>query len=153
QNFSVRTCAAQTIDTIRWIPKEREERVSFYVAKGWFERAASTGVDAIPALQLTLQTAPVSAAVRAVDALGRIPDPSVVKLLCGALHSPEPAVCIAATDSLGKIGGTEAVEALTGCLRNSMGQIRAAAAQALGILGAAEATAQICQLLTDKEWE
>jgi len=153
QNFVVRTCAAQTIDTIRWIPKERDERVSFYVAKGWFERAATNGVDAIPALQLALETAPVSAAVRAVDALGRISHPSVVKLLRGALKSSEPAICIAATDALGRIGGADAVEALIESLRSNMTQIRAAAAQALGSLGAAEATGLICQMLTDKEWE
>jgi len=153
QDFIVRCTAAQTIDTIPWIPKEREERIPFYVAKGWFERAAGAGVDAIPALHLTVQTAPVSVAVRAVEALGKISDPSVVKLVSGVLKSPEPAVCIAAADTLGKVGGQEAVEALTACLKSHLTQLRAAAVQALGRLGAAEATALICQMLHDKEWE
>src|SRR5258708_2897680 len=59
-DFSVRASAGQTIDTIPWIPKERDERIAFYVAKGWFERAAAAGVDAIPALQLTVETGQVS---------------------------------------------------------------------------------------------
>jgi HEAT repeat protein len=153
EDFNVRTTAAQTIDTIRWVPKEREERIWFYVAKGWFERSVASGVDAIPALQLCAQTAPVSVAIRAVEALGSIGDTSVVKLLCSSLKSAEPAVCIAAADALGKVGGKEAVEALKGCLISSLVQLRAASVAALGALGAAETTKQICQMLQDKEWE
>ena len=153
RDFSVRTSTAQTIDTFRWAPPDRELRVWFCVAKGWFERAADSGAEAIPALKLTAETGPVFAAVRAVEAMGKISDPSVVKLLCDALHSPEPAVCIAATDALGKVGGGEAVTALISCLRNVNTQIRAEAARALGILGAAEASLPISQMLQDKEWE
>jgi HEAT repeat protein len=152
-NFSVRAGAAQTIDTVRWVPADREQRIWFSVAKGWYERAAAAGTEAMSALQLTVETGPVSAAVRAVEALGSIPDPRVVKLLCGALHSLEPAVCIAAAEALGKIGGGEAVEALIPCLRSNHAQIRSESARALGILGAAEATAPIAKLLEDKEWE
>ncbi|HTL59038.1 MAG TPA: HEAT repeat domain-containing protein [Candidatus Limnocylindrales bacterium] len=152
-DFTVRTSAGQTIDTIPWVPKERDERVSFYVAKGWFDRAAAAGVDAIPVLQLTAETGPVFAAVRAVEALGKIGDPSVVKFLRTSLRSAEPAVAIAAADGLGKVGGQEAVEGLKSCLTSSMTQLRAAAVQALGRLGAAEATGMICKMLLDKEWE
>ena len=63
QDFNVRTAAAQTIDTIRWVPTDREQRIWFCVAKGWFERAADLGAEAIPALELTVNTAPVSAGV------------------------------------------------------------------------------------------
>ncbi len=153
QDFRVLNTAAQTIDTVPWIPKTREERIWFCVAKGWFERAATTGSDAIPALQLTVETAPVSLAVRAIGALGTIPDPIVSNRLCAALNSPEPAVCIAAADALGKIGGPQAVQRLSICLSSNLGQLRAAAVQALGNLGAAEATRLICQRLQDKEWE
>jgi HEAT repeat protein len=153
EDFSVRNAAAQTIDTIPWIPKHRDERTWFYVAKGWFERAAGSGPDAIPALQLTIQTGPVSNAVRAVEALGMIADPSVVKLLRAALKSSEPSVCIAAAEALGKAGGREAVETLTSCLTSESGQLRVAAVHALGMLGAAETTSLICQMLQDKEWE
>jgi HEAT repeat protein len=74
-------------------------------------------------------------------------------LLCEALHSLEPAVCIAAADALGKVGGTEAVTALISCLRSTQTQIRAESARALGILGATEASVPISQMLQDKEWE
>lgn len=152
-DFSVRTSAAQAIDTLRWAPQDKNQRIWFCVAKGWYERTAALGADAVPALQLTIETSPVSSAVRAVEALGTIPDPRVPELLCKALHSPEPAVCIAATEALGKVGGTEAVQALIPCLRNNHTQIRAESARALGILGAVEATPPICKLLEDKEWE
>src|SRR5215831_3076972 len=154
KNFGVRSTAAQTIDTLRWAPSDREQRIWFCMAKGWYERAATTGgSDALPALRLTFETGPVSAAVRAVEAMGSISNPEVVKLLAGALRSEEPAVCIAATGALGKVGGSEAVKALVPNLRSSHTQIRAESARALGILGAAEATAPICQLLEDPEWE
>ena len=152
-DFTVRTSAAQAIDTLRWAPSDREQRIWFCVAKGWYERAASLGAEAVPPLQLTIETSPVSAAVRAVEALGTIPDPRVLQLLCGALHSPEPVVCIAATEALSKVGGSEAVQALLPCLRSNHTQIRAESARALGILGAVEATGPICKLLEDKEWE
>ena len=153
RDFSVRTSAAQTIDTFRWAPPNREQRVWFCVAKGWFQRAADSGAEAIPALKLTAETSPVFVAVRAVEALGKISDAGVVKLLCEALHSPEPAVCIAATDALGRVGGSEAVTALISCLRSTHTQIRAESARALGILGATEASMPISQMLEDKEWE
>src|SRR5262245_46484131 len=140
QDYNVRTSAAQAIDTMRWAPPDREQRVWFCVAKGWFERAAQAGSEAMTALKLTAETAPVFAAVRAVEAMGKISDPGVVKMLTDALRSPEPAVCIAATDALGKVGGSEAVTALIPCLKSVHTQIRAEAARALGILGAAEAS-------------
>jgi HEAT repeat protein len=152
-DFNVRTSAAQTIDTIRWAPSDREQRVWFCVAKGWFERAVASGPDALPALKLTADTGPVFAAVRAVEALGKIQDPRVGKMLCEALRSTEPAVCIAATDALAKLGGSEAVAALIPCLRSPHTQIRAEAARALGILGATEASTPISQMLEDREWE
>ena len=153
EDFHVRSGAAQTIDTIAWVPKTRDERVWFYIAKGWFERAAGLGGEAVGALQLTVQTSPVSVAVRAVEALGKASDPRVAKFLTVSLRSPEPAVCIAAADALGKVGGKEAVEGLTSCLTSEMGQLRAASVQALGALGAAEATGKICPMLEDKDWD
>src|SRR5215472_10134895 len=152
-DFSVRTAVAQAIDTIRWTPSDREERVWFCVAKGWYERAAASGSEALQALQLTVETAPLSSAIRAVEALGRITDPRVVTLLCKALNSTEPAICLAATDGLGKVGGSEAVAALIPCLKHTHTQIRAEAARALGILGAAEASVPISLMLDDHEWE
>jgi len=154
QDFGVRTSAAQAIDTIRWAPRDREERIWFSVAKGWYERsAAASGAEALPALKLTLETAPISAAVRSVEALGRIADPRVIKLLCSSLQSPEPGICIAAAEGLGKLGGAEAVKALIPALRSQHAQVRAECARALGILGAVEATTPICKLLQDNEWD
>jgi HEAT repeat protein len=153
RDFGVRSAAAQAIDTLRWAPSDREQRIWFSVAKGWYERAASQGSEALPALRLTFETGPVSSAVRAVEAMGSIADPGVLKVLCHALTSPEPAVSIAAVGALAKNGGGEAVRALVPCLRNAHTQIRAESARALGILGASEATKSICNLLQDKEWE
>src|SRR5262245_59538811 len=51
QNFNVRTTTAQTIDTIRWAPSDREQRVWFCVAKGWFDRAAAAGPEAMTPLK------------------------------------------------------------------------------------------------------
>jgi HEAT repeat protein len=153
QDFSVRSGAVQAINTIRWAPRDKDQRLWFAVAQGWFERAASAGSEAVPALQLTIETGPVSAAVRALEALASIPDPRVVKLLCTSLNSAEPRISIAATETLGKVGGSEAVQALIPCLQSNHTQLRAEAARALGILGAAEATGPICKLLEDKEWE
>ncbi len=153
QNFNVRVGAAQAIDTVRWTPKDREERIWFQVAKGWYRRAATAGADAIPALQLTIQTGPVRAAAGAAEALGMIWDPRIVKLLRVTLQSEEPAVRVAAADALGKVGGGEAVDALTSCLHNSHLQVRVTAAQALGVLRAVEVMGPICKLLRDKEWE
>src|SRR6185369_11211028 len=103
-------------DTIRWAPSDLQERIWFAVAKGWYDRSASSGVEALPALKLTVETAPISSAIRAIEALGKITDPSVLKLLCDSLKSPEPAICIAAVEGLGKVGGSEAVTSLIGCL-------------------------------------
>ncbi|HSU53160.1 MAG TPA: HEAT repeat domain-containing protein [Candidatus Dormibacteraeota bacterium] len=152
-DYNVRMAAAQTIDTIPWIPKERDERIWFYAAKGWFERASHSGAEALPALRLNVETGPPSVAVRAIEALGTMADPDVTKILSGALKSAEPAVSIAAADALGKVGGQQAVAALKGCLTSSIPGLRAASVQALGGVGAAEITTQVCQMLEDKEWE
>jgi HEAT repeat protein len=152
-NFTVRASAGEAFDTVRWTPASKDERVWFCVVKGWFERAAGMGVEAIPPLKLTAETAPVSLAVRAVEALAKFSDPGVVRFLCKTLHAAEPAVCIAAAESLGKVGGSEAVSALIPCLRHSHTQVRAEAVRALAMLGAAEASVSISLMLDDKEWE
>jgi HEAT repeat protein len=152
-NYAVRLAAAQTIDTLRWTPGNTEQRVWFQTAKGWCQRAAASGPEAIPALQLTLETSPVTAAIKALDGLRLIADPKVFTLLRGALHSNEPAISIAAAEALGKTGGTEAVAALIASLASGHAQVRAASVQALGELRAAEATGMICTMLQDKEWE
>ena len=152
-SFIVRASAAQTIDTVRWTPTAKDERVWFCVAKGWFERAVAVGVEAMPALKLTAETAPVSYAVRAVEVLAKITDPGVVEFLCKALHAAEPAVCIAAAESLGKVGGSQAVAALNSSLRHTHAQVRAEAVRGLGLLGATEASVPISLMLDDKEWE
>lgn len=153
KEFTVRTTTAQTIDTIRWVPADKDQRVWFQVAKGWYERAATAGLDAVTPLELTVQTGPVHAAIRAVDALGKIPEERVVSLLRICLKSSEPGVCMAAAGALGKIGGPTSVEALIGSLISTHTQVRVASVQALGSLGAVEATGLICKMLGDREWE
>src|SRR5215471_8741091 len=37
RDFGVRSSAAQAIDTLRWAPSDRIERIWFCVAKGWYE--------------------------------------------------------------------------------------------------------------------
>ena len=72
QDFGVRAAAAQTIDTIWWVPTDRLQRIWFQVAKGWYERAAALGPEALDALKLVVETGPMHNAVRAVDAIGLI---------------------------------------------------------------------------------
>jgi HEAT repeat protein len=47
EDFGVRAGAAQMIDTIRWVPADRQQRVWFQVAKGWYDRAATSGAEAL----------------------------------------------------------------------------------------------------------
>jgi HEAT repeat protein len=153
QDFGVRATAAQTIDTIRWVPTDRLQRIWFQVAKGWYERAAALGPEALDALKLVVETGPMHNAVRAVDAIGSISDPRAIQLLRAALNAKEPAVQVAATYAIGKGGGTGAVDALKACLRSEHPQVRVGSAHALGTLGASEAAGLICKMLRDKQWE
>jgi len=153
EDFGVRASAAQMIDTIRWVPGDRQQRIWFQVAKGWYDRAATSGAEALDALQLVVKSAPMHNAVRAIDAMAKVADPRAIELLRAALNSKEPSVQIAAAYAIGKAGGSGAVESLKACLRSEHPQLRVASVNALGALGAAEAAGLICKMLKDKEWE
>jgi HEAT repeat protein len=128
---NIRVCVAQTLESLNWQPKSREEQIWMAVARGHFSRAASFGPEAVEALESAMHSAAYGARVRAVEALGSINHPRSRRTLCQALKSSDAAVSIAALDALSSQGGPDAVEAIVPMLRHANSGVRVAAIEAL----------------------
>ncbi|HPC58724.1 MAG TPA: HEAT repeat domain-containing protein [Kiritimatiellia bacterium] len=153
RDASIRTTIAQTLESLNWQPKTRQEQIWMAVARGQFSRAASFGPEAVEALEQALLSAAYGVRVRAVEALGSINHPGSRKALLQALKSPDAAVAIAALDALSSQGGPDAVEAIVPMLRHANSGVRVAAIEALSRLGAGSTVPLLQALLEDANWD
>lgn len=152
-DFGVRAAAAGALDGLKWKPKDQAEELTYLVAKGQLLRAAAMGSIAVPPLVAILEQAPYSMRIAAVEALGRVNDPRVLKPVVAALKSPEAGVCVAALDVLGRKECTDAWQGVAAILRHQDSRVRAIAVETLGKLGVADAGESLRSLLTDSSWE
>lgn len=150
---NIRVCVAQTLESLNWQPKSREEQIWMAVARGHFSRAASFGPEAVEALESAMHSAAYGARVRAVEALGSINHPRSRRTLRQALKSSDAAVSIAALDALSSQGGPDAVEAIVPMLRHANSGVRVAAIEALSRLGAGSTVPLLQALLEDANWD
>lgn len=152
-DFGVRGAAAHVLDNFKWTPPDEAQELAFVIAKGQLLRAASFGRKAVGPLEHILNTGPYHARVAAVDALSRIGDPRVLKLVRGALKSSDAAVCVAAVYALGKMGQADAWEGIAAVSQHQDARLRTAAAETLGKLGVAKAAEPLRKLLKDSHWD
>src|SRR5262245_61019792 len=149
----VRAAAAQTLEALLWRPARPEDEIWFFAAMGLFSRLPAFGADAIPMLELILESAPYSQCVAALQVLGQIDDSRVLRPIVRASKSADPAVAVAAVEALANAGGLQAVQHIAGMLMHRNGQVRLAAADALGMLRAPGTAEPLRRLLKDEVWE
>ena len=149
----VRSAAAQTLETLLWRPARPEDEIWFFAARGLFSRLPAFGVDAIPPLEMILESASYSQCVSALQVLGQIDDSRVLRPIMRALKSADPAVVVAAVQALANAGGLQSVQQLAGLLTHKNGQVRLAAVEALGMLKAPNVAEPMRRLLKDEVWE
>lgn len=152
-DYGVRAAAAGVLEGYRWKPQDRNQELTYLIAKGQLMRAAAYGAAAVAPLVSILDHAPYSMRIAAVEALGRVDDPRILKPIIGALQSPEAGVCVAALDVISRLVTPDAWEGVAAVLRHPDARVRAMAAEALGKLGVAEAGAALRPLLEDANWE
>jgi HEAT repeat protein len=150
---SVRGRAASMIDAFGWKPESGPDAVNYFIARGQLGKAAALGGDAVPALELVLRTGSIIQRVASVDALGRINDPRVARLLLIALKSEESPVCVAAISALVRTGAPDASDAVKPLLRHGHGPVRIAAIEAIASLSPTDATGVVTPLLKDPLWD
>jgi len=152
-DFGLRASAALVLEALGWRPASPAEEIRLLIARGQLQRAAVLGPTAIPALEAILNSGPVGLRPKAVDALGRIDDKTVLKPILAALRSAETAVAVAAVDAIGKIGNPEFADALVPLLKHKEALVRTNAVDALGRLGAARHAEAMVALLKDAHWD
>jgi HEAT repeat protein len=149
----VRVAAAQSLEALGWRPTKEDDEIWYWAAKGQFNRLSAFGTMAIPILEVILDSGSYSQCVGALQVLGQIDDPDVVRPLVRGLRVPDSAVVVAAVDALGKVGGPQAIQHLTGMLHHHTAQVRLAAIEALGSLRAPGVGDLLKKLLSDEVWE
>lgn len=152
-NSAVRARAAIALDMLGWQPKTNDQRVALLVNRGKVAEAVEFGAAAIPALVAVLKEGVYYKRQEAVQALGRIKDPGVVKLLIEALRDPETIVRNSAIEGLADIGDARAVEPLIHLLRDKDDKVRAVVVRALSKLGDARAVEPLTSVLRDANWD
>ncbi len=145
--------AAQALKSLGWRPKTDEEQIQYFAAAGELERLAIFGVPAVKKLAEIFQDGAKEKRVVAVNVLGEIDDPAVLKPLQSALRDADPLVRTAAAYALAKAGCRPAAPNLVAALKDNERNVRLAAAVALGTLGDAQTVEPLIKLLTDKDWE
>jgi HEAT repeat protein len=150
---AVRGMAALILEQHGWQPRDQDDVVWWYVARGQFSRAAARGSAAVPALERVIEQGPFSASVAAVQALAEVGGQQVLKPLFTALRSSEAVVCIAAIDTLRRLDRAEGKGPIQGMLKHREAHVRSAAAEACGLMPIPEAVAALQEVLQDPSWE
>jgi HEAT repeat protein len=145
--------AVRVLESFGWRPSNREDQIWYHVALGQFARAAASGPDAIPALEKVITSGPYNLQVPAVEAMGTISDPRVMRPMLTALRSEDNAVCMAAIEALSLMGTQQAGDAITGMLPHTSSHVRVAAAEALGKMHFEAAVEPLRALLSDRDWD
>lgn len=131
-----RTAAASALRELGWRADHSEEGATFLILNGEWERAVELGRHAMPPLVAMVRScSDEMARERAVRALGKIRDPSTLKVLVEALHDIHPLVRKAAAWSLGNTARRKAVEPLIGALMDPDEEVRREAVEALVRIG------------------
>ncbi|MGQ9476792.1 MAG: HEAT repeat domain-containing protein [Actinomycetota bacterium] len=131
-----RTAAASALRELGWRADHSEEGAIFLILNGEWERAVELGRHAVPPLVAMVRScSDEMSRERAVRALGKIRDPSTLKVLVDALHDIHPLVRKAAAWSLGNTGRRKAVEPLIGALKDPDEEVRREAVEALVRIG------------------
>jgi HEAT repeat protein/uncharacterized membrane protein YraQ (UPF0718 family) len=112
---------------------------------------AEFGEPAVNLLLTALKDPSYQVRKAAVESLGEIEDPKVVKALVDMLSKDVIEVRQSILMTLGKIGSRDGLEAIISQLSNKNNLIRAMAADALGGIGDRQATPHLIKLLSDGE--
>ncbi|MCU0785856.1 MAG: HEAT repeat domain-containing protein [Verrucomicrobia bacterium] len=145
--------AAHALKVLQWRPRTEAEEIQSLVAMGEIERTLVFGAAAVNAVAAVLKTGSYEKRVAAVNVLGEINEPTVIKPLQDALRDPDALVRTAVAYALARVGGPQVVPGLIHALKDNDRNVRVAVAVALGKLSDARAVEPLILLLKDKEWE
>jgi len=145
--------AAQTLQSLGWRPQTSVEQIRFFIALGEIKQLENFGAEAVKPLLELLRTGTNEKKIAAVNVLGEIGDPAVLKPLQSLLRDADPFVRSAVVYAFERANFREAAPALVSLLKDSARNVRLAAALALGSLGDAQTVEPLIQLLNDKDWE
>lgn len=131
-----RTAAAEALRELGWRADHSEEGALYRILNGDWEGAVELGRHAIPPLVTLMRSCSDEVLrERAVRTLGRMREPSTLKVMVEALHDIHPLVRKAAAWSLGETRRRKAVEPLIEALRDPDEEVRREAAEALVRIG------------------
>lgn len=151
---SIRWVAAKILESFNWSPKDELETAFQAVATNQLDRAVDMGEIAVDALALMLNDDFYYKRQAALEALGRIGGPRVMKLLITQpLKDKDSHVKVSAIETLGRIGDNSVVDPIIMTLRDPDNRVREAAAEALSHLGDIRAVAPLSSQLSDASWD
>jgi HEAT repeat protein len=146
----VRTNAARALDEIGWQAPRNEVGVTYWIAKGDWDKCIELGTLAVEPLSATIKhSSEHHVREMAVKALHNIGGEYVVKPLITALKDEHVDVRFSAIKALGQLGDSQAVEPLIDMLNDE--DLCRAAATSLGQLGDSRAIKPLIVALRHKD--
>jgi HEAT repeat protein len=155
----VRERVAWALGEIGWRPRNDEERVLYYIAKGDWDECVKMGSFAVEFLIERLKDEDrdilwenIDVRKNLIDALVKIAkkDLGVVDKLIRALKDEDSYVRSSVAWALGEIGDTRAVDALIEALKDEDSDVRENVAWALGKIGDSRAVEALIEALKDE---
>ncbi len=135
-SWEKRTAAAEALRELGWRADHSEEGALYHILNGDWEGVVELGRHAVPPLMALIRSCSDEVLrERAVRALGRMREPSTLKVMAEALHDIHPSVRKAAAWSLGQTGRRKAVEPLIAALQDPDEEVRREAVEALVRIG------------------
>jgi len=145
----VRQKAAEALDKLGWQPKNEAERRLYFIAKKDWDKCVELDGAAVDALIMVLRDKNPETRKKAVEAVGRIQNPSI-KPLVAALRDDNHKVRERAAEALGRIGDSRAVKPLVASLNDTSWEVRERVAGALIEIGGIDVMQQFIAALRDE---
>lgn len=130
------------LKSFEWTPADGSARVVHAVLHGRFDEATAHGASAAAPLVAMLADRDPSMRRGALEALGRLAEPSTARAIRAAFRDPEPSVRQAAAQALAALGPA-AVDTVVEALGDRATPVRGSAEQALSAIGAGEAASAL----------
>jgi|GEM_PF-5011161 len=128
----VRKKTAIALDYQGWHPENDNQKVTYYIARDWWDACLKMDKKAVEPLITYLYHESSSIRESAVEILGKIEDPLVIDALIAALSDEDSSVRLRAISGLIKINDPRTIEPMITVMEDKSGKIREVAVEALG---------------------
>jgi HEAT repeat protein len=149
----VKSRAVRSLKRLGWQPQTESDQKWHFMATGNLNRVAELGPEGIAPLVDLMRNGTRDQQLSAVNALGEVEDPRILKLTLEALKKPDIMVRLAALEILKRIADPSAYDPVERLLGDKEVNMRVAAIATATACGGTRALPRLVRMLKDSSWE